>query len=169
MDLGGIHLTGLAQVRTLAMVEPPGACPRSVDGLVALVVRAASPSGVGRRPGRDSAPARARRRAPARGRRPSPCCEIDAVEAEDELVEVALQVRLVNRALVGAQQPSLGQRGDAMNCGQQLAGVLPAGASGPLAARLMGVAELVDAAVALPSISDDSCARLDVLGDERVQ
>jgi hypothetical protein len=33
-----------------------------------------------------------------------------AVEAEHELVEVALQVRLVDRALVGAEQPPLGQR-----------------------------------------------------------
>ena len=35
-----------------------------------------------------------------------------AVEAERELIEVARQVRLVDRALVGAQQPPLGQRGD---------------------------------------------------------
>jgi hypothetical protein len=35
-----------------------------------------------------------------------------AVEAEHELVEVAGQVRRVDRALVGAQQPALGQRGD---------------------------------------------------------
>lgn len=32
-----------------------------------------------------------------------------SVEAEDELVEVALEVRLVDRTLMGAQQPSLGQ------------------------------------------------------------
>jgi hypothetical protein len=32
-----------------------------------------------------------------------------AVEAEDELVEVALQVCLVDRPLVGTEQPSLGQ------------------------------------------------------------
>jgi hypothetical protein len=92
-----------------------------------------------------------------------------SVEAEDELVEVALEVRLVDRPLMGAQQPSLGQRGDAMDCGEQLARVLPAGACGPLAARLVDVAELVDAAVALPSVGDDSGTRLNVFGDEGVQ
>ena len=35
-----------------------------------------------------------------------------AVEAEHELVQVALQVRFVDRALVGAQKAPLGQRGD---------------------------------------------------------
>jgi hypothetical protein len=54
-----------------------------------------------------------------------------SVEAEDELVEVTLQVRLVDRTLVGAEQPSLGQRGDAMDSGKQLTRVLPAGAGGP--------------------------------------
>jgi len=43
-----------------------------------------------------------------------------AVEAEDELVEVAGQVGLVDGALVGAQQPALGQGGDAVHAGQQL-------------------------------------------------
>jgi hypothetical protein len=40
-----------------------------------------------------------------------------AVEAEHELVEVALQVRPVDRSLVGAQQPPLGQGGDPMHAG----------------------------------------------------
>jgi hypothetical protein len=35
-----------------------------------------------------------------------------AVEAEHELVEVGLQVRLVDRSLVGAEQPALGERRD---------------------------------------------------------
>ena len=51
-----------------------------------------------------------------------------AVEAEHELVQVALQVRLVDRTLVGAEQPPLGQRGDPVHGGQQLAGVVAAGA-----------------------------------------
>ena len=93
----------------------------------------------------------------------APAARSASVEAEDELVEVALQVRLVDRALMGAEQPSLGQRGDAMDRGEQLAGVLPACACGPLAPRLVDVAEPVDAAVALPSVGDDSGARLDVL------
>ena len=56
------------------------------------------------------------------------------VEAEAELVQVALQVLVLDRALVGAQQPALGQGGDPVDPGKQLAGVLPAGAGGPLAA-----------------------------------
>src|SRR3974390_1477389 len=64
-----------------------------------------------------------------------------AVEAERELVQVALQMRFVNRALVGAQQPPLGQRGDPVHGGQQLARVLAAGAGSPLAAPLGGIAE----------------------------
>ena len=64
-----------------------------------------------------------------------------AVEAEHELVEVALQVRLVDRALVGAEQPAFRQGGDAVHTGQQLSGVVAAYASGPLAAPLMDVAE----------------------------
>ena len=60
------------------------------------------------------------------------------VEAEAELVQVALQVLVLDRALMGAQQPALGQGGDPVDPGQQLAGVLPAGAGGPLAAPDMG-------------------------------
>jgi hypothetical protein len=77
IQAGGIHLTGLVQVRTLATVEPLEVCPRSEGGHVALVVRAGSSSAAGRRPGRGSAPARGRRRVPAPGRRSSLCCEID--------------------------------------------------------------------------------------------
>jgi hypothetical protein len=62
------------------------------------------------------------------------------VEAEAELVQGALQVRVLARALVGAQQPAPGQRGDPVDPGQQ-PGVLPAGAGGPLIASDMAVAE----------------------------
>jgi hypothetical protein len=92
-----------------------------------------------------------------------------AVEAEHELVQVALQMRLVDRALMGAQKPPLGQRRDAVNTGKELPGILPAGSSGPLAARFVCVAEHVDAAVALPAVGDDPRTRLDLPGDERVQ
>jgi hypothetical protein len=71
------------------------------------------------------------------------------VEAEAELVQVALQVRVVNRALMGAQQPALGQRGDPVHPGQQLARVVAAGAGGPLAAPDMGITEPGDPVVAL--------------------
>src|SRR5215470_13468651 len=60
------------------------------------------------------------------------------VEAEAELVQVALQVLVLDRALVGAQQPALGQGGDPVHPGQQLAGILAAGAGGPLAGAAHG-------------------------------
>jgi hypothetical protein len=83
-----------------------------------------------------------------------------AVEPEHELVQVALQVRLVDRALMGAQQPPLGQRGDPVHGGQQLARVVAAGAGSPLAAPLVGVAEPGQPAIAQPGVGDDRRARL---------
>jgi hypothetical protein len=41
-----------------------------------------------------------------------------AVEAEDELIEVAGQVGLFHRALVGAEQPPLDERSHAVHAGQ---------------------------------------------------
>src|SRR5664279_3549473 len=84
-----------------------------------------------------------------------------SVETEDELVEVALQVRLVDRTLMSTQEPPLGQRGHTMHCWEQLTGVLPASASGPLTAGFVGVAEFVDAAVAGPAVGDHPRAWLD--------
>ena len=76
---------------------------------------------------------------------------------------------LVHRALVGAQQPALGQRGDAVDGGQQLAGILAAGAGGTLAAAFAGLAEARQPAVVLPRVGDHGAARLDGAGHERVQ
>ncbi len=87
-----------------------------------------------------------------------------AVEAERELVEVAGQVRLVDRALVGAQQPALGQRGDPVHRGQQLTRVLAAGTGSPLAAPLVDIAEPGQPVVAHPGVGDDRRARPDVAG-----
>ena len=56
-----------------------------------------------------------------------------------------------------------------MHRGQELAGILPAGPGGPLAAPLVDVAEFLQPLVALPAVGDDSRARLDVIGHERVQ
>ena len=65
-----------------------------------------------------------------------------AVEAEHELIQVPGQVRVAHRALVGAQQPPLDQRGDSVHRGEELARVLPASPGGPLAAPVVDVAEL---------------------------
>src|SRR2546430_4214164 len=62
------------------------------------------------------------------------------VEAEHELIQVALQVRFLDRALMGTQKPPLGQGGDPVHGGQQLARVLAAGAGSTLAAPLVDVA-----------------------------
>src|SRR3954447_19566061 len=53
-----------------------------------------------------------------------------AVEAEDELVEGVGQGGVVRGALVGAEPPPLGQRGDPVHAGQRR-GRLPAGAEVP--------------------------------------
>jgi hypothetical protein len=65
-----------------------------------------------------------------------------SVEAEHELVEIALQVGLVDRALVGAEKPAPDQRGDPMYSGQQLAGI-------------------PQSTVALSNLSDDAPVRID--------
>src|SRR6266566_9966403 len=91
------------------------------------------------------------------------------VEAEAELVQVALQVRVLDRALVGAQQPAFGQGGDPVDPGQQLARIFTAGAGGPLAAPDMGITEPGDPVVAHPAVGDHIRPRLDVAGEEGVQ
>jgi hypothetical protein len=91
------------------------------------------------------------------------------VEAEAEFVQVALQVLVLDRALMGAQQPALGQGRDPVHPGQQLAGVLAAGAGGPLAAPDMGITQLGDPVVAHPGVGDHRRARLDVAGEEGAQ
>ncbi len=68
------------------------------------------------------------------------------VEAEHELVHVAGQVGGFRRALMGAQQPPLDQRGDPVDCGEQRAGIFSAGVGVPLAAPVVDVAELVQPA-----------------------
>jgi len=58
-----------------------------------------------------------------------------AVEPEAELVQVTSQVLGIHGALVGGQQPALGQRRDPVHTGQQLVDVLAQGLGGTLAAR----------------------------------
>ncbi len=85
------------------------------------------------------------------------------------LIQAAGQVGLVRRALMGAQRPPPGQRGDPVHFGQQLAGTLTAGTGGPLAAPVVGVAEPLQPALALPGVGDDPRTGLDVTGYEGVQ
>ena len=99
----------------------------------------------------------------------SPAAGTVTIEAGHELVQVAEQVGLVHRALVGAQQPPFRQRGDPVHRGQQPVGILSTGAGGALAAPVVDVAELVQPVVALPCVGDDPGARLDVICDEGVQ
>jgi len=77
-------------------------------------------------------------------------------------------VTVLDAPLMGAEQPSLRQRGDAVYAGQQCPGVLTTGARGSLAACLAVVAELVDPGVTLPAVGDDCRPWLNVLGDEGV-
>ena len=48
----------------------------------------------------------------------SPAARTPTIEAEHELVEVAGQVCVVRRPLMGAEQPPLGQRDDLVNGGK---------------------------------------------------
>ena len=56
-----------------------------------------------------------------------------------------------------------------MDSGQELTGILTACPRRSLAAPIVDVAKRVQAAVALPGVSDDRRARFDVVGDEGVQ
>ena len=82
-----------------------------------------------------------------------PAARAAAVEAEHELIQVAGQVRLVRRALVGAQQPPLGQRDNLVHGGQQLSGILPAGPGRPLAVPVVDVAEFLQPATPQLTVS----------------
>ena len=77
-------------------------------------------------------------------------------------------MRVVDPALVRAEDPALSQGRDPVHPRQQLPRILAAGLGGSLTARFAGVAELVDAGLALPTVGDDPRAGLDVIGDERV-
>src|ERR1035441_6536535 len=79
------------------------------------------------------------------------------------LIQAAGQVGLVRRALMGAQRPPPGQRGDPVHFGQQLAGTLTAGTGGPLAAPVVGVAEPLQPALALPGRSEEHTSELQSL------
>jgi hypothetical protein len=81
---------------------------------------------------------------------------VTPVEAEHELVEVRVQMRVVDGTLVGAERPPLGQRGDPMHSGQQLRRLIVATKTGrALTACLMGVAASVQPKAALPAVRDD--------------
>src|SRR6266568_1229585 len=169
VGFGGLHLSGVVQVG-----GPPGA-------LRWRALQARWVSVRGRRGGRDLswpltgddvvvAP-----RAVADGQFEHPvedepaALRAAAVDAEHELVQVALQMRLVDRALMGAEEPPLGQRGDPVHGGQQLAGTVAAGPGGPLAAALVDVAEPGKPVVTHPGVGDHPRTVLDVPGDEGVQ
>ena len=66
---------------------------------------------------------------------------VSSIEAKDELIEIAGQMSRVDRALVGPQEPPLGQCGDAMNAGEQRVWILATQPSRPLTAPLMDIAE----------------------------
>ena len=63
------------------------------------------------------------------------------VEAEHELVEVALQVSFVDRSLVGAEQPAFRERRYPMHTGEQFGGVITTCLCCPLTAPVVDVAE----------------------------
>ena len=99
----------------------------------------------------------------------SPASGTAPVEPEDELVEVAGEMRATDRSLVGPEEPAFREGRDTMDPGQQPCRVFTASTSGPLAASVVAVAEGLDARIALPGVGDHRRSGLDVGGDERVQ
>jgi len=87
------------------------------------------------------------------------------LEAEHELVEVAGQMGVVDRALTGAEQPAFGERGDLVDAGEQLRRLRPRGAR----ERLVGVEPVGRRPVGLPAVDDHPRAGPDVVDEERSQ
>src|SRR3954453_6461730 len=95
-----------------------------------------------------------------------------AIEAERVLVEEGGEGLLAHRAVVGAQQPALGEGENEVEGGQPEGGGGPGGAlapGGPLAARLVGAAARRQAEVAAPAVGGNGRRLGDVGGEEGVQ
>jgi len=88
---------------------------------------------------------------------------LPAVEAEDELVEVVLQVLGPDGAMVGAEQPALGEAEDEVDGRQAQRGVAP---RLPEVDRLVRIPLGVEAAVAGPTVGGDGERLGGVGGDE---
>lgn len=88
------------------------------------------------------------------------------IETEDELVEITLQVRIGDRALVGAEDPALGQGSDAVYTRKHEMGRL---AAALYVDRLVHVVVPHGRRVARPPIGDKGGSWLDVLGDETLE
>lgn len=69
-----------------------------------------------------------------------PAARSASVEPEHEFVHIVGQVRVVDGSLVGAEQPSLGQRGDAVDARKKVLSA-PTCAGGALAVSLVDVAD----------------------------
>lgn len=75
----------------------------------------------------------------------------------------------VDRTLVCAEQSAFDQGSHTMHPRQQLVDVRAPSPSSSLAARLVGIAKLVDALVTGPTVGDHGSLGFDVVGDESVQ
>ena len=92
-----------------------------------------------------------------------------SVEAENEFVEVALELRVIEASLVSPEVPAFGQRRDAVDPGQQRADILACSGGRSLAMRFVEVAEPIDALVAAPPVGHDRRSRFDVCHDEGME
>src|SRR5215472_3428146 len=169
MELRDIHLTGLSEVSD----SPGPGRSRALDarrvaplawrrGRLCLGLRVGDQVAVAHRLVADSELEQAVEDQPPAGR-PAP------VEAEAELVEVALQVCVIDPALMGAEEPPLGQGGGPVHPGQQRARILSAGAGRALAAPPMAIAEPSQPVIAHPGVGDHRRSGLDMAGNEWVQ
>lgn len=122
----GRHLAGEGQVAS------PSVRGHSTGAREQLVGSRSSPSVCRRRCFGSTRTARAR----TRGEDQVAAGGVTAVEAEHELVDVALRVRFVHRALVGGQKPPLGQRSDPVHVGCSSSASSPLARAARWAARL---------------------------------
>ena len=88
------------------------------------------------------------------------------VEPEDELIEVALKVLLLNRALMGRHKPALEQGGDEVHMRKVLQRTLLITENG---CDAVNVTSRLDAIVAVPVVGVDDCPRLNAVGDKANQ
>lgn len=97
---------------------------------------------------------------------PAPVRGLAAVEPEREFVQISLQVKCFERALMRTQQPALNERGNAVYARQDLVGLL----AGVFEGRsLMIVFVFGGTGIGYQPVGVHRRARLDVLLDERLE
>ena len=93
-------------------------------------------------------------------------CRQSRIKPESILVQIASQVLWRNRSLMCTQQPSLDQRDNQMNMGQQLGSLLLA--LGDILDNML-IVFFFQRGIAKPPISNHNAAKCDIFSNERDQ